>query len=143
MTDVFTPQKRKEVMARIKGRNTKPEMLLRKALWKRSCRYRIHSALPGCPDICFPAKKVVIFVDGCFWHRCPLHGNIPATNTAFWEEKLVKNALRDQKITAMLEDLGWKVLRFWEHEIEKDIDRCVDLIQCALQITNDKNKDAK
>ncbi len=109
-------------MSRIKGTNTGPELLLRKALWHAGLRFRLYAKLPGKPDIVFPGKKVVIFVDGCFWYGCPLHATHPKGNKVFWDRKLLSNVARDQRDTAALESAGWVVLRFWEHEVEGEID---------------------
>lgn len=118
MTDVLTPEQRKKNMSHIHGKNTKPELRLRKMLWSEGIRgYRIHYNLPGKPDIVFTRKKIAVFVDGCFWHKCPVCFKPPATNKKFWNEKLQKNVERDRKVTSELESQGWTVLRFWEHEI--------------------------
>lgn len=79
-TDVLTRTERSYCMSRIRSRDTKPEVMLRRTLWQRGLRYRIHSDLPGRPDIVFPSRKIVIFVDGCFWHRCPQHWKAPKNN---------------------------------------------------------------
>jgi len=115
--DVLTKEQRSYNMSRIRGKNTKPEIALRKALWVLGLRYRLHYKLPGKPDIVFVGKKVAIFVDGCFWHGCPLHSTKPKTNSSFWKKKLQGNIDRDDKNKTLLEKSGWKVLRFWEHEI--------------------------
>ena len=133
MTDVLTPEQRKRNMSRIRGKNTSPEMKLRKMLWESGLRgYRVHYKLPGKPDIVFTRKKVVVFVDGCFWHKCPVCFRPPETNAEFWNEKLQKNVERDLKVTKELEDLGWTVLRFWEHEVKKTPEDVVARILLAL-----------
>lgn len=120
-------------MSRIRGKNTSPEMKLRKMLWESGIRgYRVHYKLPGKPDIVFTRKKVVVFVDGCFWHKCPVCFRPPETNAEFWNEKLQKNVERDLKVTKELEDLGWTVLRFWEHEVKKTPEDVVARILLAL-----------
>ena len=111
-------------MSRIKGSGTGPEIKLRRSLWKAGLRgYRIQPKLSGRPDIYFPKKKVAIFVDGCFWHKCPECYKSPESNKAFWEEKINKNADRDRKVSEELEKSGIRVLRFWEHEVKRDIDK--------------------
>ncbi|WP_028313651.1 very short patch repair endonuclease [Desulfatibacillum aliphaticivorans] len=120
-TDVLTRTQRSRCMSRIKGKNTKPETSLRKALWAKGLRYRIHYNLPGKPDIVFVSAKLIVFVDGCFWHLCPIHGQLPQSNRDFWKTKLEKNVVRDKKITQELESKGWTVLRVWEHEIKEDL----------------------
>ena len=120
-------------MSRIRGKNTSPEMKLRKMLWESGLRgYRVHYKLPGKPDIVFTRKKVVVFVDGCFWHKCPVCFRPPETNAEFWNDKLQKNVERDLKVTKELEDLGWTVLRFWEHEVKKTPEDVVARILLAL-----------
>ena len=133
MTVVLTPEQRKRNMSRIRGKNTSPELKLRKMLWESGIRgYRVHYKLPGKPDIVFTRKKVVVFVDGCFWHKCPVCFRPPETNAEFWNEKLQKNVERDLKVTKELEDLGWTVLRFWEHEVKKTPEDVVARILLAL-----------
>lgn len=119
-------------MSRISGKNTGPEVSLRKALWSYGLRYRLKNRLPGRPDIVFPARMTVVFVDGCFWHMCPRHFSMPRRNKRFWKEKLRKNVARDRNVSVALRKLGWKVIRLWEHEIESDLDRCAALVRKAL-----------
>ena len=114
--DVLTPEQRQRCMARIKGRNTKPEVVLRKALFSLGFRYRLHDKrLPGTPDLVFPKYHAVVFVHGCFWHghECALFV-VPATNTAFWMQKIAGNRSRDAKALHELRALGWRVLTAWE-----------------------------
>lgn len=133
MTDVLTPEQRKKNMSRIHGKNTSPELKLRKHLWKSGLRgYRVYYNLPGKPDIVFTKQKLVIFVDGCFWHKCPVCFRPPATNEGFWNEKLQKNVERDLKVNEKLQNAGWKVLRIWEHEIKKTPDDVVGKIRELL-----------
>jgi DNA mismatch endonuclease (patch repair protein) len=112
---------RSQQMARVKGRHTTPERCLRAALWAKGLRYRLHTRTPsGRPDLVFPGRRVAVFVDGCFWHGCPEHYVRPRTRHAFWAEKLAANVERDRRQTLELEERGWIVLRFWEHEVERD-----------------------
>jgi DNA mismatch endonuclease (patch repair protein) len=121
MADVLTPEQRRLNMRRIRGSNTKPEKLLRSALHMAGLRFRVHRRdLPGCPDIVFPTARLAVFVDGCFWHGCPEHAVKPKSNTEFWSDKLRRNKLRDRKVIHALRQQGWDVMRFWEHEIERD-----------------------
>lgn len=133
--DIWSKLKRSEVMSKIRGKNTKPEMLLRSSLFKAGYRYRIHKKdLPGKPDIVLVKYKTVIFVHGCFWHyhkECR-EGRIPPTNTVFWQTKLQKNVERDQAHRQTLEELGWKVITVWECEIEKKRDEVLAKIVSAL-----------
>ena len=127
---------RSQQMARIRQGNTKPELRLRKALWRRGLRYRIHYATPvGRPDIVFPGSKVAIFVDGCQWHGCPLHYVSPRTNRQFWNTKLTTNVERDQRQTLQLEETGWQVVRLWEHQIFTDLEGCLSAVQRAMERT--------
>lgn len=124
---------RSQQMSRIRGSDTKPELILRKLLWRSGLRYRLHARTPvGRPDIVFPGKKVAVFVDGCFWHGCPDHYVRPRSSEAFWAEKLRTNTQRDIEQTRKLEDLGWKVCRLWEHEVFETPDRVVGLVQSAV-----------
>ena len=120
-------------MARIKAKDTKPELLLRSALWQKGLRYRVHHTVENIrPDIVFMARKVAIFVDGCQWHGCPEHYVHPRTNQDFWDDKLKKNVERDIIQTSALRNAGWIPLRFWEHEIWSDLSTVVDVILSLL-----------
>ena len=120
MADRLTPEQRSYCMSRIRGKNTLPELMLRRAIWAAGCRYRLHSNLPGRPDIMFSAARLVVFIDGCFWHACPQHGRRPRTNQSYWNSKIARNIRRDIRINAELSRSGWKVARFWEHEVKAD-----------------------
>ncbi len=116
-TDVFSPQKRSEIMRAVKGENTKPEIALRKALHRLGYRYRLNvKDLPGKPDLVFPKHRAVIFVHGCFWHGhgCKRGKRVPKTNRAYWTEKIARNKARDKKNAAALRRLGWRVITIWE-----------------------------
>lgn len=117
MTDVMTPSERSRCMAAIKGRNTRPEMMVRKFLFARGLRYRVNSRkLPGSPDIVFRKYKTVVFVDGCFWHghqNCRL-SRLPKSNVDFWRHKINLNIARDYRTDVELRLLGWRVIRVWE-----------------------------
>lgn len=109
-----------------RGKDTQPELLLRKALWGQGIRgYRLHGKkAPGRPDIAFPGRKVAIFVNGCFWHRCPhCQLGMPKHNAQFWEDKFARNVARDrEKQNALLAD-GWQVLVIWECELKADVEK--------------------
>ena len=120
-------------MSQIKGSNTKPEKRLRQALWQRGLRYRTNKKLPGKPDLTFAASRTVVFVDGCFWHGCPLHYRRPRTATEFWVKKINANMERDRVITKTLMLEGWHVIRLWEHEINEDLDSCVAHVVAAVR----------
>lgn len=122
MADKLTPAKRSWNMSRIKGKNTKPELLVRKFLFAQGIRYRIHTTLPGRPDIVIKKKRIAVFVNGCFWHghtECKDAG-IPKSNTAFWQNKIGGNVERDTRNRLKLEQDGWKVITLWECELGKD-----------------------
>lgn len=129
-------------MSRIRGKNTKPEIALRNALWSLGLRYRVHAAVPGRPDIVFRRQRVAVFVDGCFWHGCPKHGVRPKTNVEFWRNKLDKNIERDKRVTASLRMDGWIVIRVWEHQVRQDVSTVVERILKALGggLNNGSNK---
>jgi DNA mismatch endonuclease, patch repair protein len=106
---------------------------MRKALWAAGLRYRLHLRTPyGRPDIVFPYKKVAVFIDGCFWHGCPLHYVRPRSQEEFWATKLRQNIQRDRRQTGDLESAGWRVVRIWEHELADDIGAAVLVVRSAL-----------
>jgi DNA mismatch endonuclease (patch repair protein) len=119
-------------MSKIRGKNTGPEVALRRALWAGGLRYRLGTKLPGRPDLTFPSARVVVFVDGCFWHACPAHATRPKTNAAFWTSKIGRNVERDREVTSLLVKDGWLVLRFWEHEVEKALPSVVERVRKKL-----------
>jgi len=110
-TDVLTKEQRKFCMSRIRGRDTKPELLLRHMLWGLGLRYRLRFQVEGRPDLVFPAAKTAVFVDGCQWHCCPSHWVRPRSNRDFWDRKFEKNRIRDQVVNSALNEQGWRVLR--------------------------------
>lgn len=122
MADVFDTTKRSEIMSNIRSKDTKPEILLRKALFARGFRYRLYvKDLAGKPDIVLPKFKTVVFIHGCFWHgheNCK-RSNIPKSNTTYWDEKILRNKARDEKNASVLRQNGWKVIVVWECEISK------------------------
>ena len=116
-------------MGRIRGSNTGPENVLRSALWKRGLRYRVNARTPvGRPDVVVARRKLAVFIDGCFWHGCPDHYVRPRSRAEFWSEKLVENVERDIRQVAHLEELGWRVVRIWEHEVYETLTVVVDRI---------------
>lgn len=133
VTDVLTPSQRKLCMSRNRGANTSPEVLLRRELWRRGLRYRLRGKLFGKPDIVFWSARVAVFVDGCFWHGCWEHAVQPRTNSEFWRKKIEKNRERDQKVTEVLKNDGWSVLRIWEHEIKSDLGACAERVAAVLR----------
>ncbi len=128
-----SPEARRRMQAN-RGRNTKPELALRRELFARGLRYRVdHPVLPGSrrrADVVFTRARVVVFVDGCFWHGCPVHGTKARTNSEFWANKIDTNRRRDADTDARLRAAGWRVLRFWEHEPTTD---CADVVARACR----------
>ena len=124
--DRITPEQRSEIMSRIRSKDTKPEMVVRKHLHALGFRYRLHpSKLPGHPDIVLPKWHTVIFVNGCFWHRhegCKV-ATMPKSNVAFWEAKFARNVARDRQEQAALRKAGWHVIVLWECEVRQRLDR--------------------
>lgn len=118
--DVFTKEKRSEIMSRVRNKNTKPEELVRKYLFSKGFRYRKNDKrYPGKPDIVLPKYNAIIFVNGCFWHQhsgCKA-ATIPETNSDYWKKKLLKNVERDKQHMDTLRNLGWNVIVVWECEL--------------------------
>ena len=107
-------------MSKVKNKDSKIEIALRKALWKEGYRYRKNSTKYfGKPDIVLPKYKTVIFVDSCFWHGCKKHGSMPATRTEFWEKKITRNKERDKEVNRHYKKEGWQVIRVWEHDLNR------------------------
>lgn len=124
---------RSEQMARIRGKDTTPELLLRSALWHNGLRYRVHAETPvGRPDVVFPEAGVAVFIDGCQWHGCPAHYVFPRTRRDFWGAKLATNVARDRRQTLELEAQGWRVIRAWEHEVICTVDAVVESVRRAV-----------
>jgi DNA mismatch endonuclease (patch repair protein) len=121
MADVFSKTKRSQVMSRIRGHGNVKTELAMIAFFRRHgmVGWRRHRVVFGKPDFVFPKRKLAIFVDGCFWHCCPKHANIPVNNRAFWECKLNANKCRDRLVNRTLRARGWRVLRVWEHELSR------------------------
>lgn len=120
MADVFSKEKRSEVMSHIRGKgNRDTELEMIKILKSNHITgWRRNQKVIGKPDFIFWKERVAVFVDGCFWHCCPEHSNIPKNNHEFWEKKLRANIERDRIVTKMLEEKNWIVIRFWEHEMK-------------------------
>ncbi len=115
MADVVDPATRSRMMSGIRGKNTKPELTIRKALHARGFRYRLHCKLPGKPDLCLPKYRAVIFVHGCFWHGHDCHlFKWPKTRPAFWREKIGRNRAVDSLALTALSQAGWRVATVWE-----------------------------
>ena len=139
MADVMTPEQRSRCMAAIKGKDTKPELIVRKYLFSRGLRFRVQvRKLPGTPDIVLPKYKTAIFVNGCFWHGhegCK-YFRLPKSNVEFWKEKIERNIERDRESMQALFDLGWKVVRVWECELRNKANREETLNKIYTSITS-------
>jgi DNA mismatch endonuclease (patch repair protein) len=135
----YTTVAKSKQMSKIKSKNSKPEKALRLALWSLGVRYRKNDkALPGRPDIVLRKYKLVIFVDGSFWHGFdwPKRRESIKTNRDFWIPKIERNMQRDREVDALLQQKGFNVLRFWDHEVNKELGRCIALIIDAIEQSN-------
>jgi DNA mismatch endonuclease (patch repair protein) len=134
----MTPESRSRIMSAIRKRDTKPELRVRRFLHSKGLRYTLHRAgLPGCPDLVFPARRAVVLVHGCFWHRCPhcaAGRKVVRSNTNYWHPKLERNVARDVRVKQELIDQGWKVFEVWEcqtsetavlDKLAKALGRCI------------------
>lgn len=123
MSDVLSPEQRRRCMSAIKSADTKPELIVRRYLFSRGLRYRLHSKkLPGTPDLVFPKYRSVVFIHGCFWHgheECGMF-RFPKSNEVFWRTKIEHNVKRDVAVAAALLRLGWRVLVIWECTLKKN-----------------------
>lgn len=131
MTDVLNPDQRRLNMSRVRSKDTRPEMLLRRGLHSRGFRFRLHRRdLPGTPDLVFVALRAVIFVHGCFWHG---HGcrksMLPTTRTEFWSSKIQANQVRDQLALQRLHSAGWRTLVVWECRIARNKDSAEEVLE--------------
>ena len=134
MPDVFTKAKRSRVMAAIKSKGNKETELHLARMFRTNgiTGWRRHQPHLGKPDFTFAKQRVVLFVDGCFWHACPKHGRKPSSNRDYWTAKLARNKLRDRDVSAQLKKAGWNVLRIWEHDL-RNTKRVIMRIKGALR----------
>ena len=137
MTDVFTPEKRSWVMSRIRGSNTKIDLVMRKMLLDMGIKFEMYPKVLGNPDFVISGKKIAIFCDGDFWHGYK-YDEKKKPSKKFWKEKIERNMTRDRIISAKLRREGWAVLRFWEHDIEKKPGKCRDRITRKIRDRDDK-----
>lgn len=136
MTDVLTKEQRSYNMSRIRTENTGPEKKLINALRKTGIHgFKAHYPLFGKPDIVFPKEELIVFLDGCFWHKCPKHYKEPETKRMFWTKKIMGNVKRDRIVSRKLSSQGYNVLRFWEHDIEKRPSYVIKKISAAISKT--------
>lgn len=135
MTDVYPPEKRSAVMRRVKGKDTTPELKVRRALTALGARYRLNRRdLPGSPDIVMPGRRLAIFVHGCFWHGhdCARGSRVPKANREYWTAKVARNVARDQRTAAELAAAGWRVETIWECDL-KEAAALTDRLQRLLR----------
>ncbi len=139
MPDVFTRAKRSEVMSRIRGRGNRDTELALMILLRRHrvTGWRRNQTLFGKPDFVFLKARVAVFVDGCFWHGCPKHSNVPVNNRLFWKRKFAVNKARDRHVNLTLRRANWRVIRIWEHDLRKP-ERCIARLARALAYTTGK-----
>ena len=117
MADKVSPEVRSRIMSHIRGKDTKPEIAVRRTVWGMGIRYRLHSrAVPGTPDLSNRSRRLAVFVDGCFWHGCPRCYREPQTNTVFWREKVERNRKRRRVVRKDLKMQGFRVAEIWEHD---------------------------
>jgi DNA mismatch endonuclease, patch repair protein len=137
MADVFSRKKRSEIMSRVKGRdNAATELFLVRTFRKNGIAgWRRRAPVFGKPDFIFRKDRLAIFVDGCFWHCCPVHGTLPLTNRDFWYQKLAQNRKRDRLVDRTLRKSGWTPLRVWQHEL-RDPERVIRRVQRVLRATD-------
>ncbi|GEN89787.1 very short patch repair endonuclease [Oceanobacillus sojae] len=125
MVDNLTAEQRRKNMQAIKSQS-KLEAIVTKKLWNKGIRFRRNvKDLKGKPDIAIKKYKLVIFIDSCFWHMCPIHGNIPKSNETYWKEKLSRNQKRDTEVTKYYHEKSWKIKRIWEHEVKNDLEKVI------------------
>ena len=139
LTDFLSAETRSRVMSRIRSRDTKPEIALRRELFRRGLRgWRCHArTVPGKPDVAFTRRRVAVFVDGCFWHGHPDYFT-PGKSGAYWDAKITRTKERDRIANEALTRDGWTVLRFWDFEIEEDLENCIDAIVDALELSSSR-----
>lgn len=132
----YTTKKRSKLMGKIHGKNTKPEMLFRKALWAKGVRYRVNNKkLPGKPDVSIKKHSLAVFIDGEFWHGynwTEKKGKLKS-NRNFWIPKIERNMQRDQEVNRQLTEMGYTVFRFWEKEIKNSLNRCINDVLIFLE----------
>lgn len=128
MADTVSKEKRSQIMSKVKSKNTELEISFRKKLWNKRYHYRLHYKVAGKPDFVFVSKRISVFIDSCFWHKCPLHHRQPNSNKEYWIPKLKRNEERAKEVNKELIKEGWKVIRIWEHEIKDNQDKCIKKI---------------
>lgn len=139
MADCFTKEKRSENMSKIRSKDTKIEILFRKALWQQGYRYLKNSTRYfGKPDLVLPKYKTVIFIDSCFWHGCKKHGTKPKTNKKYWEEKIYRNKARDRLVNKYYRKKEWLIIRIWAHDFKLGLGKLIQNNAKKIQDFNNK-----
>jgi DNA mismatch endonuclease (patch repair protein) len=133
MADTFTKEERSRIMAKVGSKDTKPEVAFRRMLYRGGVRYRLHYPIDGKPDIAIPSRRVAVFIDGCFWHRCPKCFRAPASNKRYWNLKIERNVRRDRAVNRSLKSQGWQVIRAWEHEVRDKPKAAVKRVIASLR----------
>jgi DNA mismatch endonuclease (patch repair protein) len=133
MADTFTKEERSRIMAKVRSKDTKPEVAFRRMLYRAGVRYRLHYPVDGKPDIAVPSRKIVVFIDGCFWHGCPKCFRAPASNKTYWNLKIERNVRRDRAVNRSLKSHGWRVIRAWEHEIKDNPEAVLKRVTASLR----------
>ena len=136
MTDIVNKEKRSKIMACIRSKNTKPELVLKNAI--SGLYFRHQPKVYGKPDFAHKKNMIAIFVDGCFWHKCPKCFKPPKSNKKYWIKKIEGNIINDRRVTLELEKQGWTVMRFWEHDIINDPNKCVKIVKSVIIPKNPK-----
>lgn len=142
MTDIYSKEKRSKIMSSVRSRgNLATELAMVKLLRSQRIKgWRRHLPILGTPDFAFRKKRIAIFIDGCFWHGCPIHFKMPKSNRDFWKNRIVTNCRRDQRVTKELRAGGWIVIRIWQHEIKASPELCVRRLQKALKAGQDHDE---
>lgn len=133
----YTTKKRSKIMSKIRGKNTKPELLFRKALWSKNVRYRVdNKKLPGKPDVSIEKYKLAVFIDGEFWHgyHWDERKEHIKSNRKFWLPKIERNMQRDRQVNRQLQEMGFTVFRFWEKEIKTELNKCINDVLVYIAI---------
>ena len=125
--DNLTNEQRKKNMQNIRSKDTCLELLIRSALHKKGLRFRKNvTTLPGKPDIVFSRRRIIIFIDSCFWHKCPYHFKQPKSRLEYWVPKIERNVQRSKEVNKILRNNGWIVIRIWEHSIKSNFEKCIN-----------------
>ncbi len=130
MPDTFSKKKRSQIMSKIKSKNTNLERDFKKMI--KGLKFRYQPKIFGKPDFAIKKLKIAIFIDSCFWHKCPKHFRKPTANNSYWTQKITRNVERAREVNSHLKKQDWRVIRFWEHEIKKNPKKCINKIKKIL-----------